>query len=241
MSLLLKQAIISNLEDTAMGNPLVVDPVLSLDWLKKKKKIFGELERQLIQGIEQPGKGLTLDQLHLVTEHKSPWQAVVKKVPSRAARMQILQYISRSKVASNEKFVAADNFKNGNSAGVKFWCFGDNFKNNFLNKTEVNIPVGNLAFYKLKEASVDGPIQAELGERPETYLSDLWEMLKKQPAGQPGKLLVDGKANIFYIRDVDGTVWAVRAFWFAVNGWYVGASSVEYPYEWDDDYLVVAR
>jgi len=43
------------------------------EWLEKRRGVFGELERQLIQGIDNPGKGLTLEQLQLVAEHKNPF------------------------------------------------------------------------------------------------------------------------------------------------------------------------
>ncbi len=225
-----------------MGNSLVVDPVLSLDWLKKRKNIFTELDRQLIQGLENPGTGLSLDQLQLITEHKNPFELVKAKASSEAARLKILRFVNRFKVSGSEKFVAADNFKVGNAAGVKFWGFGDNFMNHFLKKVEQIVPSGFLKTYRLKKNSVDGPIQDELGEYKETFLSDMFEQLKLQATGQQGKLNIDGKANIFYIRDIDGKVWAVRACWNGDgNGWYVNASSVECADPWSAGFSVFTR
>jgi len=54
---------------------MVVGPVsLTPDWLRKRSGIFTELDRQLIQGLENPGTGLTLDQLQLVTKHQHPFE-----------------------------------------------------------------------------------------------------------------------------------------------------------------------
>lgn len=225
-----------------MGNPSVVDPVLSPGWLKKRKNIFAELDRQLILGIENPGTGLNLDQLQLVTEHKNAFAVTKKKALSRFARLKILQFISRYKVVDNKKFVAADNFKIGNAVGVKFWGFGSNFENHFLQKVENNVPAGFIKSYRLKQDSVDKPIQEELGECQETFLSDFFEQLKKQATGQSGRLAVDGSANIFYIRDVNGKVWAVSAYWIgAFSGWHVFAGSVGYACPWFAGSLVFAR
>jgi len=54
---------------------MVVVPVsiLTPEWLEKRRGIFAELDRQLIQGVTNPGNGLTLEQLQLVIEHKNPF------------------------------------------------------------------------------------------------------------------------------------------------------------------------
>ncbi|KKU39731.1 MAG: hypothetical protein UX54_C0006G0010 [Parcubacteria group bacterium GW2011_GWA2_46_39] len=46
-----------------MEKNIVVGQDLTPDWLKKYYRKKQELDRQLIQGLEHPGKGLTLDQL----------------------------------------------------------------------------------------------------------------------------------------------------------------------------------
>ncbi len=43
-----------------------------IKWLDKKKGIFEALEGQLIQGLEVPGTGITLDDLQLVVMHQHP-------------------------------------------------------------------------------------------------------------------------------------------------------------------------
>ncbi|MBI2465630.1 MAG: hypothetical protein HYV66_00115 [Candidatus Sungbacteria bacterium] len=49
----------------------VVGPDLTPDWLEKRTKVMGEIDAQLIRGLREPGKGLTLDDLQLVVEHRS--------------------------------------------------------------------------------------------------------------------------------------------------------------------------
>lgn len=56
-----------------MMNETVVSPDLMLDWLEKKRNIFGELDRQLIRGLKNAGSGLTLDHLQAVVEHRNPF------------------------------------------------------------------------------------------------------------------------------------------------------------------------
>ena len=58
-----------------MKRNMVVDPVsLTPDWLEKRDGIFQELARQTRQAVENPGTGLTLNQLQLVTEHRNPFE-----------------------------------------------------------------------------------------------------------------------------------------------------------------------
>lgn len=58
---------------------IVVGSVVMLDWLEKRKNIMGELDRQLIQSFQNPGTGLTLDQLQLVTEHSNPFKMLAEQ------------------------------------------------------------------------------------------------------------------------------------------------------------------
>ncbi|MFA5173278.1 MAG: hypothetical protein WC435_02695 [Candidatus Paceibacterota bacterium] len=53
----------------------VVVPVsiLTPEWLEKRRGIFAELDKQLIQNVVNPSVGLTLEQLQFITEHKNPF------------------------------------------------------------------------------------------------------------------------------------------------------------------------
>jgi hypothetical protein len=81
----------------------------------------------------------------------------------------------------------------------------------------------------------------ELGETARTKLAQFWEQMKKQGQGQKGALLVNGHANIAYIDDENGTLWAVDAHWLSSSGWFVEADSVAGPGWWDAGHQVVSR
>lgn len=138
--------------------------------------------------------------------------------------------------ATTEKFVAKKRFIR-DSAEVKFYGIWDNFTNWFLGGDGVvdkPSEACELHYADLTQASVDGPIIEELGgeSKCQTTLSQIFGLLLKQPQGQEdGPLLTNGRANIFYVKDVEGSLCAVRVRWGGV-GWSVGAYSVEDPSGW---------
>jgi hypothetical protein len=151
--------------------------------------------------------------------------------------------VTTIKVGAVEHFVAAEKFREGKTTdGVKIAWLGDNFKTNFLGKIEEGVTAEELKIHKLDQDSPDAPITAELDNSTETILAHFWELLKKQGSGQKGDLLTNGYANIAYIRDVKGELWAVNVHWNAgSDGWSVGANSVEDPNGWIAGYQVVSR
>ncbi len=120
---------------------------------------------------------------------------------------------------------------------------GVNFDQFFLGKVEENVEDTILAIHCLEKRSLDAPIRKELGQnREEIALTHFFDLLKKQSKGQKEHLLVNGCANIAYIRDKNGTLWAVRARWDSDRRcWDVRAPSVEDPRGWDDGRLVLSR
>ncbi len=155
----------------------------------------------------------------------------------------LLDFVATVVVSGAGRFVAADHFKVDTSrkAAVKIAFVWDNFRDNFA-KVEENVPAGELKLHTLRKASVDGPIIKELGEAHETYLADLWTMLEKQPNGEKGNLLTNGYANIFYVRDKNGALWAVFAHWHSDDGgWSLFANSVTNPNEWNAGNQVASR
>ena len=191
----------------------------------------------LIDQIEKIRKGaLTLDELALFVQRKNPFELRVE------VRLKLLELVTSVFVPSVEWFAAAEHFKvETRKAKVKIVVLAENFRNNFLEMIEENLPAGALRVHKLLKSSVDKLIIAELGEH-DTYLADLWMMLEKQPNGEEGSLLVNGWSNIFYIKSKNSQLWAVYAYWNATDGgWYVRANSVTSPYEWDAGYQVVSR
>ena len=156
---------------------------------------------------------------------------------------KILILMTTVKVAAVEHFVAAEKFREGQTTDrVKIALLTDNFKKNFLGKIEEDVGATELHIHKLDQDSLDATIIAELGSAAEITLLNFWELLKKQGSGQKGDLLTDGCANIAYIRDVSGELWAVSARWIADHdGWFVGARSVGYPRRWRAGSQVVSH
>ncbi|OGZ64014.1 MAG: hypothetical protein A3A98_03630 [Candidatus Staskawiczbacteria bacterium RIFCSPLOWO2_01_FULL_40_39] len=134
------------------------------------------------------------------------------------------------KVAGAKRFVAdKDSLKEANVG----WT-GENFNQFFLGKVEENVQDGIIAIHRLEKRSVDAPIRKELGqEREEIALAHFFDLLKKQSKGQEGHLLVNGYANIAYIKDKNGNFWAVGALWHSYyRYWSVYARSVGHPRGW---------
>lgn len=172
----------------------------------------------------------------------------VTQAPAVNSRDRILQFDGTVVVsATTAKFVAKEKFvvNTEGDALVKISYLGDNFKAWFLSgdgKTEDSISEQTLRHAKLCEASVDGPIIAELGGRElaETTLSEMFALMEKQGKGEDGCLLSNGYANIFYIKDQNGVLRAVDVLWLG-SGWFVNARSVEFLLGWLVGFRVFSR
>ena len=189
--------------------------------------------------------GVTDEDIHSFVTKKG--DVAVKKIAEELAKMMkglevvsdLLSPITTVKIPATGKFFASDHFT-VNIKAVKFAWFGDNFKQHFLHKEEAPQGEVELKVSKLKKNSLDKPILNELGDKAETTLASIWELLKKQPNGEQGTLLTNGCANIFYVRDSKGVLWAVGVDWRGV-GWRVSANSVEGPRVWSGGGLVFSR
>jgi hypothetical protein len=146
--------------------------------------------------------------------------------------------------ATSERFVAKDMFKLKKDRGICSYL-DDNFESWFLageGKVENAIPEGELRYGKLTKVSVDDPIIEELGgeTKAETALTEMFDLMSKQPKGEEGTLLTNGYANIFYVRDLSGVLRAVFVLWND-DGWHVDAYSVEGLHAWSDGRRVFSR
>mgnify|MGYP001595785444 CR=1 FL=1 len=155
---------------------------------------------------------------------------------------KLLELVTTASVAAIESFEAADHFKVGTEkAATRIYYLGDNFKEHFGCKKEGASEAVEIKVHKLTESSLDVPIITELADKCEITLGQFFSLLSKQGKGESGPLLTDGWANIAYIRDDEGILWAVRARWFAGRGgWNVGALSVEDPCRWDGGHRVLS-
>jgi hypothetical protein len=151
----------------------------------------------------------------------------------------ILAFIGTFIVPDTKKFAVKDNFKLG-KAGIGY--LGDNFKNWFLGKTEGPAEGVTLRYSRLTESSLDAPILAELGDKAETTLANLFHLLSLQAKGQDGVLLTNGYANIFYVRDASGELRSVNAHRRGFSSaWGVDAREVAYPNRWSGGHRFFSR
>lgn len=140
----------------------------------------------------------------------------------------LLKRITTVMVPAAQRFVAKDHLKDANVG----WM-GGNFKKFFLDKVEEGVPEAKLAVSRLERASWDAPILAELGDKAESPLSYLFDLLTKQSKGEDGVLLTNGYVNILYVRDTDGNLWAVYANWNSdTPDWNVEADSLGHLGGW---------
>lgn len=137
--------------------------------------------------------------------------------------------------ARTKKFIARDHFimDTSKKAKVKISYLGDNFKKNFLDKTEEAITETEFRYHHLKKSSRDILIINKLGgeDKAETTLVEMFSLMELQPNGNNGALLTNSYANIFYIRGTAPVLWAVHCHWHG-DGWDVNAYSVGRPDGW---------
>ena len=193
----------------------------------------------IIKAIDKKGEKIT-QHLRLVLNAIMTGQDLALIDVTKDSKPDLLEPISTVNVAGTSKFVARDHFKLGEPKGVKIGYLGDDFKSHFLKKMEENVPEAQLKSYKLEQSSLDPPIITALGDKHETYLSYVWEFLKVQPKGEPGSLLNNGYANIFYIRDTDNILWVVSVR-CGSGSWDVSAYSVDDSDRWYGDRQVFCR
>ena len=180
--------------------------------------------------------GLLKDALDKLSgESGSEW---AERIKAALRKNDLLRRVTEVVVRAVKKLVTADNFKIG-IVGIVY--LGDNFKSNFLGKVERNVQGTTLVVNHLEKSALDKDIRDELGsDKEEITLAHLFELLKKQSKGESGAFLTNGLANIFYVRDINGNLWAVLAVWRS-GGWDVRARSVTYPSWWFDGRRVFSR
>ena len=147
-----------------------------------------------------------------------------------------------SALPHHEKFVAGRHFKENisSAAEVRISWLGAAFMRRFAVKVEDDTVDVTLQTHALSRSSSDTQIIAELDDRHETKLTDLWCLLKLQANGQDGALQTNAAPNIFFVRDAAGVLGALDAIW-AGAGWEIGASQVEEQRRWPSGSHVISR
>ncbi len=179
---------------------------------------------------------------------KEPCWSNNQAAPVTKSKPSILELVLAVAVsATTAKFIARQKFvcDTGSKAKVKISYLGNNFAEWFLSdggKMEKPLAATTLRCHKLRQSSLDALIVAELGgeEKSETALFEMFSLMEKQRYGEDGVLLNNGYANIFYVKDKDGVLRAVRVRWRDV-GWGIDAYPVGHPRPWADGSQVFSR
>jgi hypothetical protein len=120
------------------------------------------------------------------------------------------------------------------NSGVKIAAVWSEFKARFFDKPETPIAGQSFQKYKLLRISPDGPIIEKLGgeSKVESTVTAAMSLLRRQGNGGPGFLQTNGYANIFYSKDKNGVLCAIRIGW-ADDGWVIDAISAQDPLAWN--------
>lgn len=220
---------------------ITIDHVLSETKLAQTADLVKDVARK---------SGLGDDVLQRVNERGGEFQqavlAILIRLGSKVALITtaLLEAVTIVRTRTVRKFVAKDKFQVGETDGVKIGWLGSNFRQYLLGKIERNVLAAELRVHRLRKGSTDSPIVKDLGGKEVviTSLAQMWQLMKRQGHGQEETLAVDGKVNIFYIEDGNGTLWAVYCNWYADDGaWDVEARQFDYPGEWVAGNRVISR
>lgn len=131
--------------------------------------------------------------------------------------------------------VGDDNFvpSKSRSRRIKIFAVGSNFTHWFADKIEASAPKRTLSRFLVTATTLDNAIINSLGgsSRAITRLQDVWALLQLQPKGEPGDLITNSYANIFYIGNNKDEICAAFVYW-AYGGWNVDAYSAEDKSQW---------
>lgn len=150
-----------------------------------------------------------------------------------AATGPLLEVVGEVLVPATAKpFSVRNSFKSADD--VLFSTLWPDFKKPFWGVVEPLLPERRVRKHRLLRIAPDGPIIAELGgeAKVETSLATAFELIRRQGFGEPGFLQTNGFANIFYVRNPQGVLCAIRIGW-ASDGWVVDAIPVADPLAWN--------
>jgi hypothetical protein len=169
----------------------------------------------------------------------------VKNRTAPAEKKLLERLLATVAIPGVTSFTAKEHFvlDTSKKAAVKISYLGDNFKKHFLSKVEKSeVAAEELAINNLLEYAHDPAIITSLGgeAKVEISLGQFFAAFAKQAKGEDGPLLTNGWANVGYIRDINGVLWAVFGLWDVV-GWSFEAPPLDNPFRWRDGYRFLAR
>ncbi|MEK7552366.1 MAG: hypothetical protein AAB534_03040 [Patescibacteria group bacterium] len=137
--------------------------------------------------------------------------------------------------ASAEKLVAKTKFGRG-EVKARPNCPRKNFNIWFFagdGKVEEPQDEQTLCYHELCQPCCNSSIIDELGgeAKAETTLTVMSSLMKMQENRERGVLLTNAMANIFYVRDVAGTLRTVYVSWID-GSWRIGAMTTHSSFKW---------
>ncbi len=209
-------------------------------------RLFAGLLLDLIEKLSGEQGEEWYEALRKFLRKENPWIETQKTV------MALLRQVKTVELPAIGTFKPANHFKitperERKTAEVPVGWMNDDAKCLVKGLIEPETPEATLTIYRLLEASKDDPIIAQLRGDHEvqailTTWSQMYEMMKAQAHGEEGNLLVNGHANIYYIPQADGTIWAVCCSWRAhYRCWYVLACPVTCTNAWHAGDQVISR
>ena len=155
----------------------------------------------------------------------------------------LFRYLDTVKIAAIPSFNVPAHFKVGETDGVKVGYVWNFFTSCFGSLVEDAQPALALRRNESTRTSSCNAINEALGKGiEEATCGQIWALMKRQGRGQRGKLHVDGKANIFRVRDKNGVLRLVNVSWSADDGdWRVDVDELGDALGWRAGRLVFSR
>lgn len=163
---------------------------------------------EVAQGWIENGSGLK----------KVLWEALVSS-------MAIFDQVGIVDLPETGKFIPSEHFTYEGKE-VAIFDIKNEFKSCYFSKIEKSQKEVQLNISTLtKDDVMLATFFALLRSRIETTLSNIWELLKRQPNGEPGVLLTKGNlSNVFFVRDIEGHLSAVKITYGKI-GWCIDANT----------------
>lgn len=160
---------------------------------------------------------------------------------------RLLRKMLTVRVQAVPKFVVRDHFRAHSfterfrGVEVNINSLDEHFKAHFLDVVEEDVPAAELMGVTLTDRHSVTEFFQRCGDRAETALAHIWELLAKQGQCQKGDLVVgQNTKNSFLVSDGDGTPWEIR-IWSAIDSWNIEACWPGYPRGISDVYRVFSR
>ncbi len=173
--------------------------------------VFDKLGTKVcIAAVKNQGERLAIFLELVVTALSSGQNLVLAPPQGESAKPQLLEFVRAYETLPAKRFGVGNFFTTRNSK-VKITFINETFQKVFGNKIEENVQPATLRAHRLTVNEFDPWIIVGLGKTSyKSSLAHVASLMEQQPNGEEdGILLNNGRANIFYVPDDNGNLWAV--------------------------------